>query len=106
MPEMATKARGLEVQKRVQTGMPYGIRRGAAMKLGWVLLTAFLCPLSASLWAQTNKALPSNTSGWIDILPDEAFKSWTRVAIPPDKALDPVSQWKKALTLAGQRRIG
>jgi len=76
------------------------------MKLGWVLLTAFLCPLSASLWAQTNKALPSNTSGWIDILPDEAFKSWTRVAIPPDKALDPVSQWKKALTLAGQRRIG
>jgi hypothetical protein len=58
------------------------------------MFTAFFCLLSASLWAQTNKALASNTSGWIDILPDESFKGWTRVAIPPDKALDPVSQWK------------
>ena len=64
------------------------------MKLGWVLLTAFLCPLSASLWAQTNKAPVSDTSGWMDILPDESFHGWTRVAIPPDRALDPVSQWK------------
>jgi hypothetical protein len=64
------------------------------MKLRWVLLTAFLCPFSASLWAQTNEALPSNASGWVDILPDESFQGWTRVAIPPEKALDPVSQWK------------
>jgi hypothetical protein len=64
------------------------------MKLRWVLLTAFLCPLSASLWAQTNKAPVSDTSGWMDILPDESFHGWTRVAIPPDRALDPVSQWK------------
>jgi hypothetical protein len=64
------------------------------MKLRWVLITAFLCPCSVTLWAQTNKALASNISGWIDILPDESFKGWTRVAIPPDKAMDPVSQWK------------
>jgi len=64
------------------------------MKLRWLLITVFLCPLTGSLWAQTNKALASNNSGWIDILPEESFKGWTRVAIPPDKALNPVSQWK------------
>ena len=64
------------------------------MNLRWLLVTTFLCPLSTSLWAQTNKAPASNASGWVDILPKESFKGWTRVAIPPDKALNPVSQWK------------
>jgi hypothetical protein len=64
------------------------------MKLCRVLIAAFLCPLALPLWAQTNQPLASNTSEWIDILPDESLKGWTRVAIPPDKALDPVSQWK------------
>ncbi len=27
------------------------------------------------------------------ILPDASFHGWTRVAIPPDKPVDPVSQW-------------
>ena len=64
------------------------------MKLRWALIITISCLLSATLWAQTKNALASDTSGWIDILPDESFKGWTRVAIPPDKALDPVSQWK------------
>jgi hypothetical protein len=64
------------------------------MKLGWVLLAVFVCSLSVPIGAQTDKAPVSNNSGWINILPDESFKGWTRVAIPPDKALDPVSQWK------------
>lgn len=71
------------------------------MRLRSVLFTAFLCLLSAILWAQTNKALASDTSGWTDIFPGESFSNWTRVAIPPDKALDPVSQWK----LDGAHRI-
>lgn len=29
-----------------------------------------------------------------NIMPDASFKGWTRIAIPPDKALDPVTQWK------------
>ena len=35
----------------------------------------------------------SGSPGWVDILPSASFADWTRVAIPPDKALDPVSQW-------------
>ena len=35
----------------------------------------------------------SGSPGWVDILPSASFANWTRVAIPPDKALDPVSQW-------------
>jgi|SRR5271157_1006913 len=64
------------------------------MKSRWALIITISFLLSATLWAQTRNALPSDTSGWIDILPDESFKGWTRVAIPPDKALDSVSQWK------------
>ena len=61
------------------------------MNLRWLLIIAFICPLSTSLWAQTQA---SSSSGWIDIMPDESFQGWTRVAIPPDKPLNPVSQWK------------
>ena len=61
------------------------------MKLTCLLIPAFFCPLS--LWAQANKTLGSNASAWIDIMPRGSFNDWTRVAIPPDKALDPVSQW-------------
>jgi hypothetical protein len=40
-------------------------------------------------------SLPSpDASGWTDLMPRNSLKDWTRVAIPPDKALDPVSQWK------------
>src|SRR5208337_2274616 len=64
------------------------------MKLRWALTITISCLLSATLWGQTKNALASDASGWIDILPDESFKGWTRVSIPPGKALDPVSQWK------------
>jgi len=63
------------------------------MKLTCLLIPAFLCSLSLALWAQANRPPASNASAWIDIMPGESFNNWTRVAIPPDKALDPVSQW-------------
>jgi hypothetical protein len=47
--------------------------------------------LSTSLWGQDVPM--TDSSGWVDILPDTSFANWTRVAIPPDKALDPLSQW-------------
>ncbi len=34
------------------------------------------------------------TSGWIDITPRENLEGWTRVPIPPDRPLNPISQWK------------
>jgi hypothetical protein len=39
---------------------------------------------ASALWAQ----------GGEDILPGASLKGWTRVAIPPENALDPVSQWR------------
>jgi hypothetical protein len=62
------------------------------MRLCRVLLTVFFCLPSASVWAQSSQ-LPPNSSEWVDIMPDSSFKGWTRVAIPPDKALNPISQW-------------
>ncbi len=64
------------------------------MKVPLVLMTGILCLLSAQAWAQTSSALESDPSGWKDILPNSSLAGWTRVAIPPDKPLDPVSQWK------------
>lgn len=64
------------------------------MKLRWALIVTIPFLLSPALGAQTKKALASNTSGWIDILPDESFKGWTREALPPNKALRLVSQWR------------
>lgn len=29
-----------------------------------------------------------------NLMPDASFKGWTRIAIPPDKPVDPVTQWK------------
>lgn len=37
--------------------------------------------------------LTSEPSGWENIMPRGSFHGWTRVAIPPDKPLDPTSQW-------------
>lgn len=58
----------------------------------WLLIGCFLLSISAG--AQTKSALDSDSKGWVDILPDESFHGWTRIAIPPDKPVDPVSQWK------------
>ncbi len=45
-------------------------------------------------------------AAWIDILPDESLKGWTRVPIPPVAGLKPESQWhvdsaQKTLTCTG-----
>jgi len=61
------------------------------MRMGSIRLTACLLLFSAVLWPQ--EAPPRQGSGWIDIMPDQSFSKWTRVAIPPDRPLDPVSQW-------------
>jgi hypothetical protein len=44
--------------------------------------------------AQSGDFLSADPSGWADLMPGDSFHGWTRVAIPPDKPLDPVSQWK------------
>jgi hypothetical protein len=43
--------------------------------------------------ALTTNFLASEPSGWVDLMPRGSFEGWTRVAIPPTKPLDPVSQW-------------
>ncbi len=50
--------------------------------------------LSVACVAQTPSAFESDPKGWIDILPDAAFKGWTRVQWPGVGALNPESQWK------------
>jgi len=42
---------------------------------------------------QTTDFLASDPSGWTNMMPRNSFKGWSRVPIPPDKPLDPVSQW-------------
>lgn len=37
--------------------------------------------------------LASDPSGWVNMMPRKSLKGWTRVPIPPEKALDPVDQW-------------
>jgi hypothetical protein len=43
---------------------------------------------------QTADFLSSDPSGWVDMMPRKSFKGWTRMSVPPGKALDPVNQWK------------
>jgi hypothetical protein len=61
------------------------------MKLLYIPLAVLFVLFSALLGAQ--KVPAHNTSGWVDIFPDASFHNWTRVAIPPEKPLDPISQW-------------
>jgi hypothetical protein len=44
--------------------------------------------------AEASDFLASDRAGWIDLMPRGSFQGWTRIAIPPDKTVDPVSQWK------------
>jgi hypothetical protein len=44
--------------------------------------------------AQSADFLSAEPSGWIDLMPHGSFHGWTRVPIPPENPLDPVSQWK------------
>jgi hypothetical protein len=51
-------------------------------------------------------AAPGDAGAWIDILPDESLKGWTRVSIPATDGLKPEMQWRvdtaqKALICSG-----
>lgn len=45
--------------------------------------------------AQPSKTnfLASEPKGWVDIMPHESLKGWTRLTVPPGKVLDPIDQW-------------
>lgn len=50
---------------------------------------AGLCMLIAALGAATG----GFAAGWVNITPVTNLQEWTRVAIPPARPLNPVSQW-------------
>ncbi|MDE3181563.1 MAG: DUF1080 domain-containing protein, partial [Acidobacteriota bacterium] len=52
---------------------------------------AVLCVL---ICAQTGWAKKPVSHGWVNITPQTNLQEWTRVAIPPSKQLNPVSQWE------------
>ena len=57
-----------------------------------LLLTALLC--TTAIWAQTKSALQQDPSGWVDLLPQQDFKGWKRVGIPPTEPLSAETQWR------------
>lgn len=57
-----------------------------------LLLTILLC--TSPIWAQTTSALEQDPSGWVDLLPQQDLKGWTRVPIPPTKPLSAETQWR------------
>jgi hypothetical protein len=44
--------------------------------------------------AHSGDLLSADPSGWVDLMPHDSLQDWTRIAIPPDKPLYPISQWK------------
>jgi len=71
---------------------PYNVSSRNLKTLGTVKFTA----VSQKPMAEASDFLAADPSGWVDLMPHGSFQGWTRVAIPPDKALDPVCQWKLA----------
>jgi hypothetical protein len=65
--------------------------RFATLRSRGTLKCAFI---GAQPIAQASDFLAADPSGWVDLMPHGSFQGWTRVAIPPEHALDPVSQWK------------
>lgn len=47
----------------------------------------------AGLPGQTVNFLASEPLGWVDLLPRESLRGWTRLTVPPGKVLDPINQW-------------
>jgi arylsulfatase A-like enzyme len=43
--------------------------------------------------AQKTDFLASDPAGWVDVMPHKSLKGWTRMTVPPGKALDPINQW-------------
>jgi len=59
----------------------------------FLLIPDHLGAVKSTRAARVSDFLASDPSGWVDIMPHESLDGWTRVAIPPDKALDPINQW-------------
>jgi hypothetical protein len=72
------------------TTAPYSVHLPTPHQVGAVKFTL----VSGRPLAVASDFLASDPSGWVDLMPHGSFQGWTRVAIPPDKALDPVTQWK------------
>ena len=51
-------------------------------------------PASGRGMTQASDFLASEPSGWVDLMPKDSLQGWTRMTVPPGKALDPVNQWK------------
>jgi hypothetical protein len=47
--------------------------------------------LTALLIMRTAAAQPAE---WLDLLPDESLKGWTRISIPAIDGLKPIQQWR------------
>lgn len=56
--------------------------------------TALSLALACAAAAQPRSALEADPSGWVDILPDQSLKGWTRIGIPPAPPQDSKLQWK------------
>jgi hypothetical protein len=65
----------------------------ATLRGGWFHDMAGLGWRSGTPPAQSASFLASDPSGWIDLMPRDSLQGWTRVSVPPGKALDPVNQW-------------
>ena len=57
----------------------------------WLALTASLAGLAAIL---TGPAAGQSNGEWLNLLPDESLKGWTRVPIPATDGLKPQMQWR------------
>lgn len=62
-------------------------------RIAWTTLL-----IALAIWAAPTgygQAAPAgNSAGWVDIMPHNSLKGWTRVSIPPGKPINPINQWK------------
>ncbi len=63
------------------------------MKMKCITAIAGLALLGTLIPLRGPASLAANTSDWVNIFPLPSFKGWTRIAIPPGRALSPRSQW-------------
>jgi hypothetical protein len=69
---------------------PYNVRLMAHPQIAAVKVTL----ASRKPLAKASDFLSADPSGWVDLMPHKSFRGWMRVAIPPGKPVDPVTQWK------------
>ena len=75
-----------------QTAAP--VKAGVCMFNSGPLATAKFNSHFGKRMAQSGDFLSADPSAWADLMPTNSFQGWTRIAIPPEKPLDPLSQWK------------